>query len=215
MKPARGLMILLMGALLGCQATAGPGYVSPALSAGKVHRIAVTQVGGVLRGQPAAGQIADLFNIELATKGYQTVERANIDALLGEQAFQSSKNASPEGRARAGRILNVDAIVTVDVHEYGDKISMTAKMIDVEDGSLLWVQTGQGSTGKTLATVGGAAAGGALGLTLGGGRSGHIAGGLAGAGLGAVAGYQLSPRQVTQTQKIVHKICESLPPAAG
>lgn len=205
------VLLVAVACAAGCQATAGKGFTAAKLHAGAVKSVAVTQVQGVFASPGARGQIADLFNIELGRKGYRVIDRIQMEAILAEQKFQSSDYTTPEGRARMGRILNVDAIVAVDVLEYGEKISMSAKLIDVEDAQILWLQVGHGRTGRMLATVGGAVVGGAAGVAVGGDTGGRVVGGLAGAGLGGVIGHTLSRQELEQAQKVVEKMCESLP----
>jgi hypothetical protein len=142
------------------------------------------------------------------------VDRSRVQALLEEQEFQRSDVTAADGAARAGQVLNVDAIVMVNVAEFGQKIVLTAKMLDTEDATILWIASGSASTGKALATATGAAAGAAAGATIGGG-SGRVVAGVAGATLGGVAGYSLSPGQLRATEKAVARTCRSLPYRSG
>jgi hypothetical protein len=205
------VLLAAVACAAGCRATAGKGFTASRLRAGEVKSVAVTQVQGVFTSPGARGQIADLFNIEFGNKGYRVIDRIQMEAILAEQEFQASDYTTPEGRAQMGRILNVDAIVAVDVLEYGEKISLSAKLIDIEDAQILWLQVGHGRTGRTLATVGGAVVGGAAGVAVGGDTGGRVVGGLAGAGLGGVIGHTLSRQELEQAQKVVEKMCESLP----
>jgi hypothetical protein len=116
-----------------------------------------------------------------------------------------------EGAAQAGRILNVRGLLVADVHA-GENISITAKIIGVEDATILWIAQGEATTGRTLATVGGAATGAALGIWAGGDRTGQVVGGLAGAAVGGTAGYMLTPQEESQIKKAIRKICADLPP---
>ncbi|MBA7671939.1 hypothetical protein ES703_80108 [subsurface metagenome] len=92
-------------------------------------------------------------------------------------------------------------------------MNMTVKMIDVEDGGILWMGSGSGRTGKTLSTILGAAAGAAGGVVIAGDdKDDKVLGGVIGGVLGGVAGRALSPQQAVQVQKIINKICVELPP---
>jgi uncharacterized protein YcfJ len=89
---------------------------------------------------------------------------------------------------------------------------MTAKMIDVEEGNIIWIGEGSGSTNKTLGTVLGAAAGAVVGGVVAGGDSGdRTLGAVAGGVLGGVAGNALSPEQEGQIKKVIQKVCKDLP----
>ena len=193
----------------GC--ASGESFVKPGYDFGQVDQVAVVEVEGAVRGEAARNQIADFFGMELLVRGYGPVERKQVAALLAEQDFQRSDLTSPEGAARAGRILNVDAILVVNVTTGHEQLAMTAKMLDVEDASLLWSGFGSGGTGKTLATVAGAAVGGAAGAAMGGDRTGAIVGGIAGAVLGGVAGHALTPQEQALARKVVRKVCKDMP----
>jgi outer membrane lipoprotein SlyB len=100
--------------------------------------------------------------------------------------------------------------VVVNIPKFSEDINMTAKMIDVEDGSILWMGSGSGTTGRTVSTIVGAAAGAAVGA-LSTGKDEQVLGGVAGAVLGGVAGRALSPQQAQKAQKIIKKICLTMP----
>jgi hypothetical protein len=137
-----------------------------------------------------------------------------VQTLLEEQAFQATDITTDAGAAKAGKILNVPAVLLVNIPTYKEEMSMTAKMIDVEDGSVIWIGSGFGSTGKTFSTFLGAAAGAAAGVAVAGGdTSDKVAGGVIGGIAGGVVGQALSPQQAEQVQKIIKKkVCVNLPP---
>jgi len=204
----------LLAALIvgGCATGKGESYIRADYDFGKLTKVAVIEVSGAVRGDAVKNQIGDFFAMELLKKGYTPVERAQVQALLKEQKFQESEVTSDQDAAKAGKILNVPAVIVVNIPTYKEEMNMTAKIIDVEDGSVLWVGSGFGSTGKTLSTITGAAGGAAVGAVLGGGDTrDRVAGGVIGGVLGGVAGHALSPQQAEQVQKIIKKVCESLP----
>ena len=89
---------------------------------------------------------------------------------------------------------------------------MTAKMIDVEDGSFLWMGRGSGKSGRTISDVfgfvpgvgGDAAAGGEADETFN-----EVMGGVFGE---TAEERALSPEEAKKVQQIVRGICRSLPP---
>jgi len=189
----------------------GEGYVKPGYDFSRVKRVAVVQITGPLEGRAEEEYISDSFKFEFFKRGYDVVERSQVDAILDEQKFQRSGVTTDEGAAEAGRILNVDAVMVANLARYGERITLTSKLIDVETGVEVWMAKGTATTGKTLSTVGGAAAGGALGVALGGDRTGRIVGGVAGATLGGVAGHALSPEREGQLEKVIAEACKTLP----
>lgn len=204
----------LLAALIagGCASGKGESYIRADYDFSKVTRIAVVEVSGAVHGEAVKNQIGDFFSMELMKKGYTPVERAQVQALLKEQKFQASDVTTDEGAARAGKILNVPAVMLVNIPTYKEEMNMTAKIIDVQDGSILWIGNGSGSTGKTFTTVLGAAAGAATGAVVAGGDTrDKVAGGVIGGVLGGVAGQALSPQQAEQVKKIINKVCAGLP----
>jgi hypothetical protein len=196
----------------GCAASKGESVVRAGYDFSKVNEVAVIEVTGRVRGEEVKNQIRTFFEQELLRKGYTPVERSQVQAVLKEQKFQASDITSDEAAARVGRILNVPAVLLVNIPTYKESMNMTAKMIDVEDGSILWIGTGSGTTGKTAATILGAAAGAAGGAVIAGDETGDkVLGGVIGGVLGGVAGRALSPQQAVQVQKLIKKVCKDLP----
>jgi hypothetical protein len=197
----------------GCASQKGESYSKVGFNFGSLDKIAVLNVSGAVRGDAAKNQIADFFNMELIRRGYTPVERSEVQKLLKEQDFQASDITSDADAAKAGRILNVSAVLLVNIPTYKEEMNMTAKIVDVQDGSILWAGSAFGSTGKTLSTIVGAAAGAAAGAVIAGGDTrDRVAGGVIGGILGGVAGNALSPQQAEQVQKLVKKLCKDMPP---
>jgi outer membrane lipoprotein SlyB len=100
----------------------------------------------------------------------------------------------------------------VNLPQLGEQISMTAKMVEVETGSILWQGEGTGNmksgAGSILGGLGGAVAGGVAGNAVGGyATEGAVVGGIA----GATAGYVLQPDEMEQAKKVVVEVCQGLP----
>ena len=209
------LFFLLTGvvALIAGGCASGESFARTGYDFSKVTKVAVVDVTGKVGSEGVKNQISDFFVMEFLRKGYAPVERNQVQALLAEQDFQHSEVTSHENAAEIGQLLNVAAVVVVNVGKYDDEITMTAKMIDVTDASILWMGSGTGQTGGWLFTLGGAAAGAIGGATVGGDNAdiGAVAGGV----LGATAGQAMSPQTATQAREVIKKICESLPPASA
>ncbi len=204
------LVLLAASAMVLAGCASGESYVKPGFEFAQIEEVAVVDVQGDVRNEAVKNQIADFFNMELLKKGYTPVERAHIQTLLKEQEFQSSEMTSQVGMAKAGEILNVPAVMMVSIPNFGEEISVTAKMVDVQSGSILWMGTGEGNTGRTLGTIFGAAAGAAAGAAVSG-RDDRVIGGVAGGVMGGVAGRALSPQKAKKVKEVVGKICKSLP----
>lgn len=207
------ITVLITAALIlvsGC--ASGESYVQEGYNFGKAREVAVVNVTGALSNPAAQNQIADFFTMELMKKGYAPVEREQVQDLLEEQEFQASDVTSQQDMAKAGEVLNVPAVMVINIPEFGENMSFTAKMLEVETGSIIWIGSGEGSTGKWLSTIAGAAAGAAGGAAVSG-EDDRAIGAIAGGALGGVAGHALAPKKAKQARKVISKICESLPPA--
>jgi hypothetical protein len=180
---------------------------------GRIDKIAIVEVTGRVYGEAAKNRVSDLFAMKLMEKGYKLIERRDIKTLLKEQQFQTSDLTTKEGAAKAGRILNVPAVMIISIPRYSDgKMEMTAKLVDVEDATILWMGTGRGDTGKALSTLVGAAAGVALGAAVGGHDAGdRVIGGVIGGVAGGVAGNVLAPEEESILNKVIVKVIEKLP----
>ncbi len=205
------LMISVAVVLIAAGCASGSGYVDQTYDFGKVQKVAVVSVSGQLKGAGARQQIASWTEMELLKNGYGPIERQQINEVLEEQEFQRSEITTPDQAARAGEVLNVPVVVMIAVPRFGERISMTAKMVDVETGSIVWIGEGGGTTGKTLSTIAGAAVGAGAGYWAGGDSTGKAVGAGVGGVLGGVAGNALSPREAGQARKVIRKMFESLP----
>lgn len=194
---------IISGGCSAAKSTARQGY-----DFSEVDNIAIIDVVGRVSGESVKNQVSDFFVMELLQKGYAPVARTEVQALLKEQEFQMSGPTSNEGVAKAGQILNVPVVMIINVPKFGDEITLTAKIVNVEDGSILWMGSGSGKTGGLLTTLGGAAAGVVAGAAVSDDSDvAVIAGGVA----GGVAGNALTPQAAEITQQIVQKMCQSLP----
>jgi len=194
--------------LNGCDSTEG--YRHTSFDFSSLDKVAVLSAEGTGMSLAARNQISDLFAMELLKKGYSPIERSQIDALLAEGEFQRGELTTTQNAAEAGRILSVPAVMMVNVAKFKEDINMSAKLVKVEDGSILWMGTGTGTTGKTLATIAGAAAGAVVGVASTG-EDDQIIGGVAGGVLGGVAGNLMSPQESKKAQQIISKMCVDLP----
>jgi len=206
-----GLIIMLTAAvLIVCGCSSGESFVRADYDFSKIDKVAVIDVLGDVSGEAARNQIADFFTMELLKKGYIPVERAQVKSILKEHDFQSKGLTLQENAVKAGKILNVRTVLVVNIPNFREEISITAKLIDVEDGGVLWIGSGSGRTGRMLATIAGAAAGAGAGATVAG-EDKETVGAIAGGVLGGVAGQALTPQKAQKAREIISKLCEKLP----
>jgi len=203
--------VLLVGislSLLGC--TTSESHSRKGYDFYQIDKVAVVDVIGPVGSEAAKNQIADFFVMELLKKGYSPIERAQVQILLNEQKFQASDVTSGDGIARAGEILNVPVILFVNVPKFKEEITLSAKMVDVQDGSILWMGTATGTSGKTLNTILGAAGGAIIGAAVSNDDN-RVIGAIGGGVAGGAAGQLLSPQTEQKVRELTGKICKTLP----
>ncbi len=189
----------------GCSSGRGQSFSRVGFNFSTIDKVAIVAVEGTLRSELAKNQIADLFAMELLKKGYAPKERSSVDAVLREQGFQASELITEAGAAEAGKILNVPAVLIINVPHFGDEIFISAKMVDIEDGSILWLGSGSGKTGGFGSLWGAGDAVSSEEDALFGGI------GIAGGVLGGAEDLPLSPKEVERAQRIIRKMCSTLP----
>jgi hypothetical protein len=200
-------MLVIAVVLIGGCASSGEGFSIPGYNFSNIDKIAIVTVEGAIESESAKNQIADLFAAEFLKKGFAPLERTQVKAKLEEQQLQSSELITEVGTAEIGKILNVPAVLIVIIPHFGKEISMTAKLVDITDGSILWIGSG---TSKTRGFLG-------LRRLWGAGAAvsredeelfGSVVGGVMG---GAATGQPLSPKETERAQRIIKKMCATLP----
>jgi len=169
-----------------------------------VTKVAIVSVEGALPSEAAKDEIADFFAIELLERGYAPMGRAQVRASLAEQEDEEAITdlTTPEGAVEAGLALDVPAVLTIKIPHFGDDISISATMIDVEDRSILWLATGPSGGGGRFSSMFRSKSGGSKDE------------GLLGPVMGDVMGptdQPLSPQDAERAQRIVKNMCRSLP----
>ncbi len=204
-----GVLVIIL--LSSCATTEGRGAAKANYDFSSLDRIAVITIEGRMDSEAAKQQLTDMINTELLAKGYSPVERQQMLGIMEERGFQSTELTDPVSLAK---MLNVSAAIIINVPRYQDEMAMSAKLISVTDGSILWSATGTASTGssmnKVLGGLLGAGAGGAGGAAVGGG-TGAVVGGVAGGAGGVLVGAALTPQKEEQARKLITKLFETFP----
>jgi hypothetical protein len=223
---------VLLVIIIGCSSGGGESSFRVSYDFGALDKVAIVAVEGSVKSDLARDQIADIFAMELLRKGYAPISRAQVKALLKERQLESASLTTVEAASEAGLILDVPVVLVADIPHFGKETSITAKMINVEDGSILWMGRGSAKTGGVLSAVSGIFTWGEVdtGPAIGGqeGRratgTDEVLGGITDEVLGgpevpamirpAFGGPAvgvLSPKEAKKTQEIIAKMCKSLP----
>ncbi len=148
MRTALVGVLLTLVAVAGCASSKGESQAVMGYDFSKIDKVAIIEVTGRVYGESVKNQIGNYFTFELMKRGYQVIERKDIKTLLKEQEFQASDITTDAGAAKAGKILNVPAALLINVPKYDEKLEMTAKLLDVENGTILWIGRGSSTTGR-------------------------------------------------------------------
>ncbi|MEJ2704260.1 MAG: hypothetical protein P8Z79_17630 [Sedimentisphaerales bacterium] len=173
-----------------------------------VEKVAIVSVEGTIKSETARDQIAEFFAIELLQHGYSPIGRPQVRRLLARRAAEANEPeytdlSNPEEAVEIGEALKAPAVLTVNVPHFGEVISITATMIDVEDGSILWIShgSGRGATGGS----------GLFGMGGGAVQENDL---LSGPAVGPSSGLPLSPEEADRIQAIIRDVCRTLPSKA-
>ena len=199
------ISVLLIG---GCYSGRGESFSRVGYDFSMLDKVAIVAVEGAVKSEPAKNQIAELFAMEFLKKGFAPVERTQVKALLEDQQLQASDLITEAGAAEVGKILNVPAVLIINIPHFGDEIFITAKMVDIEDGTILWLGSGSSKSGRLLSTLSFGALGSGASV---GSEEDELFGGVTGGALGGAAGYALSPQETEQAQRIIRRMCRTLP----
>lgn len=204
MKIVVNVLIIAVLFIGGCSSGRAESHSRAGYNFSMIDKVAIVAVEGAVKSELAKNQIADLFAMEFLKKGYAPVEWARVRALLEDQEFQASELTTEAGAAEAGKILNVPAVLIISIPHFGDEIAMTAKLVDIQDDSILWIGSGSGKTGGFLGL--GSLWGADAGVSSG---ENELFGGIG--VLGSVAGYALSPQETERAHRIIKRMCRTLP----
>jgi hypothetical protein len=108
--------------------------LTTALAADQVYTVAVLDFDSSAESvQGLGGQVATLISANLSTQPQiVTVERADLDKLLGEQELGLAGNVTPDSAAKVGQLTGAKVLVTGRVFEAGDQLIVVAKTIGTE-----------------------------------------------------------------------------------
>lgn len=177
----------------------------------QVEKIAIVAVEGAVKSETAKDQIADIFAMELLDRGYSPIGMAQVRAKLREQELESTELTTSEAAVEAGLILKVPAVMIVDIPHLTDEITMTAKLIDVEDGSIIWMGKSSGRTGRSVSGAFLGVITGSSSTSRGGSENYDLMGGPIAELFGGDPNPALTPDEEQKIQRIVRYICSSLP----
>lgn len=130
----------------------------------KIKRVAVVGFSGYSNFRNSGDVVADEFIMQLINKGFSVIERSRIDVLMRERQIRQMDSETAKD---IGKILGVDVIITGSVIKYVEdnkstvyntdsdgrmtsqitmseaRSEITARMIDVQSGEIVWTSRNQ------------------------------------------------------------------------
>jgi curli biogenesis system outer membrane secretion channel CsgG len=92
-----------------------------------------------------AAIIAELFRTEMVKGGtFDVVEKANMDKVLAEQAFQQTGCTSSECAVKLGKVLNVRYLVVGSFGKLMDSYILNIRVVDVGTAKVVYSDSSQG-----------------------------------------------------------------------
>ena len=204
MKIVVNILLIALLFIGGCGSGRAESHFRAGYNFSMLDSIAIVAVEGALQSEIAKNQIAECFEMELLKKGYAPKEWTSVAAAREDEQIEASKLDTDEGVSQVGGIINVPAVLIVNVPHFGDEITITAKLVDVADGSVLWIGSGTSKAGGFLGLGGGWGSGGAA-------AENDLFGGVPGGMMGGTSSYALSPKETDKVQRLIRRMCKTLP----
>ncbi len=134
--------------LLTACAGKGDRFRDPNMDFGSIKTVAILPLSNLTRETLAADRVRDvLINNLLATGGVYVVPPGEVARGIARAGLANPSSPSIEEVKKIGGILQVDALITGVVKEYGDVrsgsisanvISLSLEMIETQTGRLIW-----------------------------------------------------------------------------
>jgi TolB-like protein len=125
-------------------AAAGGGTGAPAHEG---HTVAVAELEA--NGVPGtdAAVLANMLRGELVQTGaFRVVEKANMDKVLAEQAFQQTGCTSQECAVKLGKVLNVQRMIVGSFGKLLGRYILNVRVVSVESGEVVQAEEARGDT---------------------------------------------------------------------
>ena len=186
--------------IAGCSSMTSESSVRAGFNFSNINNVAVVDVVGAVQSEGVKAQIADEYSKQLLKKGYAPVQRDYIMRLLSDNNY-TNNGLSPEAYAiEVGHLLGYEAVMIVNLTHFKPETSMTAKILEVKDGSALWIASGTTEIGTD-----------AVNTMPDNPFDNPMFGQPAHPIQATVDNSPLSPKQMKQMSRLIERMCESLP----
>ncbi len=125
------------------------GVIKAGVDIFKYKKMAVLDFASASAASASGKEVADIMSAALMKRGFSIVERSKLNKIMDEHSLSLTGLTDSTGLAKLGKMAGASAIVMGNVSAYeckGEKcrVSLTAKMIDVESGEVIWSGSGSG-----------------------------------------------------------------------
>lgn len=112
--------------------------VKPSLPPGQIANIAVADLSAKNVSAADASIVADFLRTELVnTRRFNVIEKANMEKILAEAAFQQTGCTTSECAVQMGKLLNVHTMVVGSLSKLMDTYYITTNLVEVETGKII------------------------------------------------------------------------------
>ena len=143
--------ITISASLCGCRSAES--YHQAGYDFYSIDKIAIVDITGAVSGQAVKNQIADFFVMELIDKGYSTLGRSQSQAALEDSELSPETVTLSRNVTEAAQVLDASVLLFVHIPEFEDEITISAKIADAKDETIIWIGTGQAKSAKSLSTI--------------------------------------------------------------
>ena len=136
------LLLALAVGLVGCSdyyTTPANSYLRVGYDLSQVDQVGMVSVFGAVQSGVIRKQMEDAFTAQLLQKGYAPVVSEFLTRQLVQIQFDGADMTPDVFAIEAGRALAYTTMLIVSVPNFSDEISVTAKLLDVETGSVIWI----------------------------------------------------------------------------
>ena len=135
----------------GTVSAGAPGTVAVAAPSATALAVAVTD----FESQGVAGSVASIvtewLRDEMLKAGaYRLLERRRMDAILSEQSLQQTGCTDQDCAVKLGKLLNVSRMLVGSLGKFEEAYIIVARLVDVENGQVVWSGTAKGKTGDDV-----------------------------------------------------------------
>jgi curli biogenesis system outer membrane secretion channel CsgG len=154
MEVMRLALSLKFGKLEGATSATKVRLAKPERKPGEIINLAVADFGGKNVSQADGSIVADFLRTELVNTGvYNVIEKANMDKILAEAAFQQSGCTTSECAAQIGKLLNVQQMIVGNLSKLMDTYYITVNLVEVETGKIIASYDQEAMSAKELKTA--------------------------------------------------------------